>query len=136
MGPMDPIDAFWSWEFGVATMFVACVIQGIKMIFAAASPASLGKPWFRVFCILMNPAWGLTTALPAGHLKGESFGQRAMVGVVAGFVSGLLYDLIMKRLLDKAGINTKAPEAVPSSERKTPPSRPTVVPPPPPEQGP
>jgi len=136
MAPMDSMDAFFSWQFGVATVFVACVLQFLKLIFAAGSPGSLGKPWFRVFLIVMSPAWGLATAIPEGYLMGQSFGQRAMVGVVAGFVSSFVYDLFVKRLLDRAGINPKAPEAVPASERKTPPSRPVVIPPLPPEQGP
>jgi hypothetical protein len=140
---MLDLDEFLNWNFWVATLFIMAALWFSKMIVGQLTPATLAKGWFKAFLTLTNIGWGLVTAIPPDYLKGSTFGQRAMVGVLAGMLSNFAYDLAIKRLLDKAGVNpstSTGPPPLPKSERKTsrevpaepPPRRPT----PPHEQGP
>lgn len=74
-----------------------------------------------------NIAFGLVAASLPGYLKGDTLGERMMLGVIAAMTSNYVYDLVITRLLTKFG-GPAAAEGVPKSERKTPPSRPTAAP--------
>lgn len=91
------IDAVWksflTAEFAVASVAVlAIVTTGKKM-----TPTQLlQKGWFRSFLAAQNLLWGLILAIPK-FLPGEKFGQRALLGLCAGFMSQFLYQALLKR---------------------------------------
>ncbi len=103
---------FLNWQFWVATLFVGAVIWFTKLIVSQLTPATIDKPGFKVLLTLSNIAWGLATAIPENYLRGETFGERAMLGVCAGMLSNFVYALMLKRILDKVGGNPGEPGAV------------------------
>jgi hypothetical protein len=138
---------FLNWQFWVATLFVAAANWFTKLIVSQLSPGTIEKNGFKALLTLSNIAWGLVTAVPENYLRGDGFGERAMLGVCAGMASNFTYALFIKRILDRVGANPGEPGAVEAlakpadkpaakaaaearSERKTRPEIPVVEPPP------
>jgi hypothetical protein len=139
---------FLNWQFWVATMFVMAVNWFTKLLVSQLSPATIEKNGFKALLTVGNIVWGLVCALPEDYLRGNGFGERALLGVCAGMASNFVYALFIKRILDKVGGNPGEPGAVEAlakpadkpaakaaaAERKLSREMPVVPPPPPGEQ--
>jgi hypothetical protein len=98
-------DALWSpfvsWQFGVAAMVIIAILATLKKILRQIGSTVAEKGWFKVCMTVANLVLGLLVAIPKDFLLGNTYWQRALVGVCAGFLSNYIYTLLIKRLLPR-----------------------------------
>jgi hypothetical protein len=106
------MDSMWApfltWQFAVAATAVAALMGTLKSVAFDVRPAWFAKGCFKAVMSIANIALGLLAAAPAGFLQGDTFGQRALLGIVAGFVSQFVYHAFLKRI---GGSDDQAPPA-------------------------
>jgi hypothetical protein len=88
-----------TWQFWVACGFVQAGVWFARKVMGNLSPATGDKGWWKAVLTLLNVVLGLIAAIPAGYLKGDTFAQRAMLGVALGLVSHYAYHLAWKNWL-------------------------------------
>ena len=109
---MDTLDAFLTWQFLAACIFVDGIVKVVKRATRYARPSAVQSGWFKALLTFLNPALGAVAALPPGFLRGDTIGQRLIVGIGAGTLSHLVYHFVLKRFLPAKGV----------AEEKTPPA--------------
>lgn len=123
MDAFKAIDEFLTWQFWVSCLAVQALVWMQRTVMAQVSPRIGGTGWWRAILTVSNVAWGVAVAAVPGYLKGDTFAQRAVLGVAIGLVSQFVYHLLLKRWLDRLGPHTGPtpgqPELAPT-ERKTP----------------
>lgn len=92
------LEPFLSWQFAAAAIAVQAVMQTLKKVTKIVRPSLFDSRWFRGFVATQNVVWGVAMAAPASFLMGDTFGQRAIVGACAGFLSHTLYEVFLKRI--------------------------------------
>ena len=91
------IATFLTWQMLAAYVIIQGAMQTLKRATNAAFPALNGSRAFKLFVTVQNYAWALLIAIPSGFLVGETYGKRAIMGLVAGTLSHVVYRLVMKR---------------------------------------
>jgi hypothetical protein len=91
------ISVFFTWQMLAAYVLIQGAMQALKRATIAAGPGFIKARWYKVFIAVQNYWWGLVVALPHGFLIGETYGKRAIMGLVAGTLSHVVYRLVLKR---------------------------------------
>jgi len=121
---MDSISEVLTWQFWVAAICVSALMTAVKKTIKATAPQLRCGSWYKAAMTWQNLVWGAIVALPPGFLKGDTIGQRMIVGVAAGTVSHVVYHGLLKRLgvgMQRSGKRG----AVPSEEITSPDRLPT-----------
>lgn len=80
-----------------AALCVQGIMQTLARITNVIAPTARDVAWFRVFVACQNVVWGLILAFSTNFLPGKTFFERAVLGIVAGSVSHLVYKFFLKK---------------------------------------
>lgn len=114
----------FTWQFGVATLFIAAFMFGVKRTFQAAQPDYRKNHVLNAILTAGNMVLGFVVAIPQDFLAGSTYTQRMFVGMIAGMASNFAYHLLIKRLRAFTGV----PKDGQGSSNSIPPPDPTLPP--------
>lgn len=94
---LDELKILLCWQMIAGALFVQVVMQTLARVTNVIAPKAREVAWFRVFVASQNIVWGLIIAFSTNFLPGKTFFERAVLGIVAGSVSHLVYKYFLKR---------------------------------------
>lgn len=94
---MDALKILVCWQMIAAALCVQAIMQTLARITNVIAPKARDVAWFRVFVACQNIVWGLILAFSTNFLPGKTFFERAVLGIVAGSVSHLVYKFFLKK---------------------------------------
>lgn len=109
-----------NWQqFGIVCMAIVAVATAIKRTVRVKWPTFPEGQLGKAIMSWLNIALGIASGVP-GYLPGDTFTERAMVGIVAGLLSAFFYNAFIKRVFpnqkpDKDGMPPAAPTSVPDA---------------------
>jgi hypothetical protein len=91
------LSVFFTWQMLAAAFAIQFTMQALKRITNAATPRLQLSRVFKAFVASQNYFYGFVLAAPVGFLPGRTFFERAIMGIVAGGLSHLLYAFVLKK---------------------------------------
>lgn len=101
---LDALKILVCWQMIAGALFVQVIMQTLARVTNLLAPKAREVTWFRIFVASQNIVWGLIIAFSSNFLPGKTFFERAVLGVVAGSVSHLVYKFFLNKF---AITNTK-----------------------------
>lgn len=98
--PANIWQPFLTWQFAVVAVAIYAVVGTLRRAMRQASPAVAEQGWFKACLTLSNLVVGLVFATLPNFLAGETYSQRALLGICAGFLCHFVYAGLAKRFGD------------------------------------
>jgi hypothetical protein len=93
---MNIIDVFTSLAFALIAIGTQAIMQTLGRITLALRPEWYKRSWFRAFVASQNLFWGAVLA-ELVEMPDIGRGERLLVGLIAGFMSLSVYEIVLKR---------------------------------------
>jgi len=91
------MEIFLSWQFGVAAVAIAAIVDRVKKITRHLLPKHKQSELLKSLFACLNIILGILIATIPSFLPGEHFSHRMLVGICAGFLSNFAYSIVLKR---------------------------------------
>jgi hypothetical protein len=93
-----------NWAFLSCCLAIAIVVMTAKRIIHQAYPLTYDKGKTSAIFTAAYLVIGLLAAIPKSYLHGETYFNRALIGVIASGVSLVLYHALLKRIAAIFGV--------------------------------
>jgi energy-converting hydrogenase Eha subunit A len=103
----NSINVLLSWQVIVTSICIYSIILCLKRVFYITNKEISESKSFKSVLVFLNTFIGIIFAFIPNFLPGNNFSERAIVGIVCGFLSNYTYIFIKKLFLEtsKKGVN-------------------------------
>jgi len=96
----NSINVLLSWQVIVTSMAIYSIILCLKRVFYLSNRNIAESKSFKSVLVFLNTFIGIIFAFIPNFLPGNNFSERAIVGIVCGFLSNYSYIFIKKLFLE------------------------------------
>ena len=96
----NSINVLLSWQVIVTSMAIYSIILCLKRVFYLSNRNIAESKSFKSTLVFLNTFIGIIFAFIPNFLPGNNFSERAIVGIVCGFLSNYTYIFIKKMFLE------------------------------------
>jgi len=96
----NSINVLLSWQVIVTSICIYSIILCLKRVFYLSNPIVASTKSFKSVLVFLNTFLGVIFAFIPNFLPGNNFSERAIVGIVCGFLSNYTYIFIKKMFLE------------------------------------